>query len=116
MQILWKLGKGLVRDVISEMPEPKPAYNTVSTVVRVLEQKGFVDHKAYGNTHEYFPCISKEEYASVHFRQFVKNYFDNSFPRLAAFFAKEYDMDIAEMEDLLKTVRNKPDQNTGQDD
>jgi len=102
MQILWKLKRGLVHDVIGELPEPKPAYNTVSTVIRVLEKKGFVDHKAYGNTYEYFPLIDKDEYTRVHFRHFMKDYFDNSFPRMAAFFAKEYDMDLEEMEEMLK--------------
>jgi len=102
MQILWKLERGLVRDVINELPGPKPAYNTVSTVIRVLEKKGFVDHKAYGNTHEYFPLIKKDEYAREHFRYFMKDYFDNSFPRMAAFFAREYDVDLDELEEMLK--------------
>ena len=102
MQVLWKLERGLVKDVINELPDPKPAYNTVSTVIRVMEKKGFVDHKAYGNTYEYFPLIDKEEYARVHLRYFMKDYFDNSFPRLAVFFAKEYDLDLNEIEDMLK--------------
>ena len=62
MQVLWRIEKGFVKDVLEELPEPKPAYNTVSTVIRILEQKGFVEHKAYGKTHEYFPAISKEKY------------------------------------------------------
>jgi BlaI family penicillinase repressor len=102
MQILWKLEKGLVWDVIDQFPDPKPPYNTVSTVIRVLEKKGFVDHKAYGTTHEYFPLIKKEEYARVHFMYFMKNYFNNSFPKMAAFFAREKNLSMKEMEDILK--------------
>lgn len=102
MQILWKLEKGLVRDVIDQFPDPKPPYNTVSTVIRVLEKKGFVDHKAYGTTYEYFPSIEKEEYARVHFMHFMKNYFNNSFPKMAAFFAREKNLSMEEMEDILK--------------
>ena len=102
MQILWKLEKGLVRDVIDQFPDPKPPYNTVSTVIRVLEKKGFVDHKAYGTTYEYFPLIEKEEYAKVHFMYFMKNYFNNSFPKMAAFFAREKNISMKEMEDILK--------------
>ena len=113
MQILWKIEKGLVRDVIGELPEPKPAYNTVSTVIRVLEKKGFVDHKAYGNTYEYFPLIKKEDYTRVHFRKFVKDYFDNSFPRMAAFFAREYNMDMKEMEEMLQLAEKDKALKTG---
>lgn len=102
MHILWKLEKGLVRDVIDQFPDPKPPYNTVSTVIRVLEKKGFIDHKAYGTTYEYFPLIKKEEYARVHFMHFMKNYFNNSFPKMAAFFAREKNISMKEMEDILR--------------
>lgn len=102
MQILWKIEKGLVKDVLSQLPKPVPAYNTVSTVIRILEKKGFVDHKAYGNTYEYFPIVSKEEYTREHFADFLKNYFDNSFPALTAFFARENELNLSELEDILK--------------
>ena len=75
MQILWNIEKGMVHDVLTRFPDPKPAYNTVSTIVRILEQKGFVSHKAYGRTHEYFPLISKKDYAKSSFRGFMTNYF-----------------------------------------
>ena len=78
MQILWNLKEGLVKDVIKEFPDPKPAYNTVSTVIRVLEKKEFVDHKAYGNTYVYFPTVNKADYAGVHFMDFMKEYFNDS--------------------------------------
>ena len=102
MQILWGMGEGMTKDVISRFPDPKPAYNTVSTVIRVLEKKEFVGHKAYGKTHVYYPLIEKESYARIHFMGFMKDYFNNSFPRMAAFFAREKNLDISEMEEILK--------------
>lgn len=116
MQILWDLGEAVAKDVLKEFPEPKPAYNTVSTVIRVLEKKGFVAHKAYGNTYVYFPRVTREEYARVHFLGFMKDYFNDSFPKMAAFFAKEKNLDISEMEEILKMTeqeleKNKPPEN-----
>ena len=107
MQILWKRGEGLVKDMIEEFPEPKPAYNTVSTVIRILEKKGFVDHKAFGNTYLYHPVVSKEAYASVHFMDFMNDYFNNSFPKMAAFFARERNLDMSEMERILQLTREE---------
>ena len=107
MQILWDLEEGMTKDVIARFPDPKPAYNTVSTVIRVLEKKGFVDHKAYGKTHVYFPVVEKETYARVHFMGFMKDYFNNSFPRMAAFFAREKNLDISEMEEILKMTEEE---------
>ena len=107
MQILWELGEGMTKDVISQLPDPKPAYNTVSTVIRVLEKKGFVDHKAYGKTHVYYPAVEKEVYARIQFMGFMKDYFNNSFPRMAAFFAKEKNIDITEMEEILKMTEEE---------
>ena len=107
MQILWDLDRGLVRDVIDKLPAPKPAYNTVSTVIRVLEKKGFVDHKAYGTTYEYFPIIKKEEYTRVHFSDLMKNYFNNSFPEMAAFFARENNLSLDELQDMIKMTENE---------
>ena len=107
MQILWELDEGLVKDVMKKLPKPKPAYNTVSTVIRVLEKKGFVDHRAYGNTYVYFPLGGKEEYARVHFMSFMKDYFNDSFPKMAAFFAKEKNLDLDEMEEILKMTEEE---------
>jgi BlaI family penicillinase repressor len=107
MQILWEIGEGMTKDVISHFPDPKPAYNTVSTVIRVLEQKGFVEHKAYGKTHVYFPVVEKEAYARIHFMGFMKYYFNNSFPRMAAFFAREKNLDISEMEEILRMTEEE---------
>jgi len=106
MQILWELEKGFVNDVLDKIPEPKPAYNTVSTIIRILEKKGFVSYIAYGKTHEYYPLIGKNEYRSQYLKSIVSNYFGGSFERLVSFFAKDNDMDIQEMEELLKNVQN----------
>jgi BlaI family transcriptional regulator, penicillinase repressor len=89
MQILWALKKGFVKDIVEEMPEPKPAYNTVSTIVRILEKKGFIGYKAYGKTHEYFPLITKEKYTRFYLNNLVKGYFNGSVQSLVSFFAKE---------------------------
>jgi predicted transcriptional regulator len=102
MQILWKLGRGFVKDIIRHLPEPKPAYNTVSTIVRILETKGFVGHTAYGKTHEYHPLVSKPEYTRFFFKNFLKGYFGGSFAGLVSFFAKEEDLSLAELEEMMK--------------
>lgn len=107
MQILWKLQKGFVKDIIEEMPNPKPAYNTVSTIVRILETKGFVAHKAYGKTHEYFPVITKEKYTKFYLNNLIKGYFNGSFQNLVSFFAKENKMDIHDLEKLLDELKNQ---------
>ena len=105
MQLLWKMEKAFVKDLVAQLPEPKPAYNTVSTIVRILETKGFVDHKAYGKTHEYYPLISKDEYRAYYLKNMVSNYFGGSFQKLVSFFAKEQDMNIQELEELLKHAK-----------
>jgi len=107
MQILWKLEKTFVKDIIEHFPNPKPAYNTVSTFVRILEKKGFVEHKAYGKTHEYYPLISKEEYTKEFFKGFLKNYFSNSFQQMVSFFAKDKSLSINEMEELKKIIEKE---------
>ena len=115
MQILWDLKEGLAKDVMEKFPDPTPAYNTISTVIRVLEKKGFVSHRAYGNTYVYFPLVLKEEYARVHFIGFMKDYFNDSFPKMAAFFAKEHNLDISEMEEILKMTREELDKTKSTD-
>lgn len=104
MQVLWKLEKGFVKDILDKFPEPKPAYNTVSTIVRILEKKGFVEHNAYGKTHEYFPSISKKDYSKNHMKGFVKGYFSNSFKQMVSFFAKEENLSVQEMEEIVRLM------------
>jgi len=104
MQILWEIKKGFVKEVIKKMSEPKPAYNTVSTIIRILEKKGFVGYNSFGKTHEYFPLIAKDEYRSFFLRNFMGNYFGGSIQNLVSFFAKENDLDINDMEEIMKYV------------
>lgn len=104
MQLLWKQEKAFVKDLIELMPEPKPAYNTVSTIVRILEKKGFVGYEAFGKTHRYFPLISKKEYTRKYMKTFMKGYFSNSFKEMVSFFAREDNMSIEELEELMKEV------------
>jgi len=109
MHILWDMKKGLVRDVLNRLPEPKPAYNTVSTVIRVLEKKGFVGHKAYGTTYEYFPLIAKEDYTKFRFGEFLEKYFNNSFSQLASFFSKENKLTMQELDEIMNELRKNID-------
>src|SRR5271154_4065946 len=110
MQILWKLDKGFVKDIIAEMPHPRPAYNTVSTIIRILERKGFVGYKAYGKTHEYFPVVLKEKYSKFYLNNFLKGYFGGSFQNLVSFFAQEGKMDIRDIDLLLQQLEELKNQ------
>jgi len=105
MQILWDLNEGFVNDIIDKMPEPKPAYNTVSTIIRILEKKGFVAHNAFGKTHQYYPMVSKKVYTRSFMKNFMGNYFGHSFREMVSFFAKEDDMSVAEIEELMQEVK-----------
>jgi predicted transcriptional regulator len=107
MQILWDLGEGLVRDVRERFPDPKPVRNTVSTVIRILERKGFVGHKTYGNVYLYYPLVSKELYSKSQLLGLMENYFDNSFPAMVSFFAKETDLTIKELDKVLRELRTE---------
>jgi predicted transcriptional regulator len=107
MQILWKIEKGFVKDIIDEMPTPKPAYNTVSTIVRILEKKGFVGHNAYGKTHEYYPLISKKDYSGKFLKGFIKSYFGNSYRQMVSYFAKEDNLSIEEMESIINLLSDE---------
>jgi predicted transcriptional regulator len=107
MHVLWNLGAAFVKDIIERLPEPKPAYNTVSTVVRILEKKGFVGHRAMGQSHQYHPLVSKESYTQEFLRSFVKDYFDDSYQELVSFFARDKNMSLEELEDILYALREE---------
>lgn len=107
MQILWEMGEGLVKDIREHFEEPKPVRNTVSTVVRILEKKGYVGHKAYGNVHLYHPLISKSEYSKSQLFGLMESYFNNSFPAMASFFAREKDLTIKELDELLEDTKKE---------
>jgi len=104
MQVLWQLGKGFVKEVIDELPEPKPAYNTVSTFIRILETKGFVGHKSYGKSHEYFPLVSKEEYQNFSADKLLNGYFGNSVERMFSFFVEKEKIDLKEADEIMKMI------------
>ncbi len=107
MQILWDMKKGFVKEILEHFPEPRPAYNTVSTIVRILQEKGFVDHKEYGRTHQYFPLVSKDEYSKSHLNNFVKDYFSNSFEKMVSFFAREKGISVKEMEEIMQLMESE---------
>lgn len=104
MQILWQLEKGFVKDVIELLPEPKPAYNTVSTIIRILETKGFVSHNAYGKSHEYYPIVSKEQYQNFATDKLMSGYFDNSVQHMFSYFVKKEKIDLKEADEILKLI------------
>lgn len=104
MQILWKIESGFVKDVIAKMPEPKPPYNTVSSVVRILEQKGFVKHKAYGKTYEYFPAINKSDYKKRTFKAILKDYFEGSYKNVVSFMVNDESLSQEEIEEMKKII------------
>ncbi|MBA7555527.1 hypothetical protein ES705_48194 [subsurface metagenome] len=105
MQILWEIRKGLVHAVIERLSKPKPPYSTVSSVIRILERKGYVGHKAYGKTHEYFPIISKKDYGKRTFRYLLQNYFDNSLENIVSFLVKEEKLKPEEIEELNRIIQ-----------
>ncbi len=107
MQILWETGGGLVREIRVKFGDPKPARNTVSTVLRVLESKGFVSHESLGNVHRYFPVVSREEYSKSQLFRLMGGYFNDSFSAMASFFAREKDLSVKEMEELLEEIRKE---------
>jgi BlaI family transcriptional regulator, penicillinase repressor len=106
MQILWEIEKGFVKDIISKMDEPKPAYNTVSTIVRILETKGFIGHKEYGKSHRYFPLMKKKDYSRERMNEMVMNYFGNSASQVVSFFAKNKKMDVKEVDEIIKLLQD----------
>ena len=104
LKVLWEIEEGVVTDVIDKLSEPKPAYNTVSTVIKVLEKKEFVSHKVYGKTHVYFPIVSKKEYASFVLKDSLKGFFNGSIQQAVSFFVKQKDASISELEELKKLI------------
>lgn len=107
MHILWKLEKAFVKDVLSEIKEEKPHYNTLSTIIRNLEEKGYVGHTAYGNTHQYFPVVTKEDYRKGFMSNAIENYFNNSYKSMISFFAKEEKISAEELREILDMIEKK---------
>lgn len=102
MQKLWKLERAFLKDIIGSFPEPRPAQSTVSTLLKIMEKKGFVDHKTYGKSFEYFPLVSKQDYAKAYFGTFLNSYFGGSFKKMLSFFVEEDDLDLATLDELVR--------------
>lgn len=107
MKILWRLNKAFVKEILAEIPGDKPHYNTLSTIVRNLQEKGFVDHEAFGNTHRYFPIVSKEQYRKRYVNSTLADYFDNSYKNLVSHFAKEEKISVEELKEIISLIENK---------
>ena len=107
MQLLWSKERAYVNDLLEEMPEPRPAYNTVSTIVRILEKKGFVSHKSYGNTHEYYPVVERETYLNSLMSGIMNSFFSGSVANLVSFLSKKESISVSEADELLKIINDK---------
>lgn len=106
MQILWRLEKAFIKQIVDEMPEPKPHYNTVSTIVKILADKGIAGSEPLGNAHRYYPLVQKDDYSRNTMKQFVKKYFEGSYSAMFSFFAKDNDISVKELEDIVKQLKN----------
>jgi predicted transcriptional regulator len=104
MQILWELEEGFVKDLLQQFPEPRPAYNTVSTIIRILEKKGFVDHRSFGKSHQYLPLISREQYRNERFSGLMKDYFNNSMKQVLSHFGKSGSLSMKDADDIIKLM------------
>ena len=107
MQYLWEIKKGFLKDIVDQFSDPKPAYTTISTVVRVLVNKGFIGFKTYGKSNEYHPKVGKKEYTKAFFKGITKSFFNNSASKLVSFFASENDLSLSELEQLKKQVEEQ---------
>ena len=104
MQIIWRLERCTVSDILKDIGDPKPPHSSISSIVRILEKKEFVDHKAYGRTYEYFPIVSKDDYSKFTLTKIVNNYFEGSMNNLVSFLVKENDIDVKELSELLDNM------------
>ena len=108
MQVMWHLKKAFVKDAIDQLPDPKPHYNTIATLMKRLEEKGFLAHREYGGTFEYYPIVEKEKYKDTFMKKVVSTFFDNSYFNMLAYFAKEEKLNQEEIEELMKIIeKNK---------
>ncbi len=109
MKILWKIEKGFINDILEYFPDPKPPYNSVSTIVRVLVKKEIVSFKKYGNTYEYYPLITKEDYKKGQMSRLLKDYYNNSLKQVVNFFSENKDLDIDEVDEVMKMLNEIKD-------
>ena len=106
MQVLWKMDKAFVKEMIEHLPDPKPIYSTVSTIIRVLEAKGFVGYEAFGRTHRYYPLLTKEQYKKQEAEKLLTNYFDNSVQDMLSFFIKQENLQVKDVEEIERMISN----------
>ena len=102
MKILWSIKKGLIRDVVNEYDEPKPAYTTVATIFKILERKGFVGRKAIANSHEYYPLVERKDYTTQSMKSLMENYFSNSFKNMVSEFSSKENLTTKDMQELIE--------------
>jgi len=104
MQVLWRLEKAFVKEVLEAFPDDKPHYNTLSTIIRILEEKGYVSHRAFGNSHQYFPIVSLEDYRKTFMHTAIENYFNNSYKSMVSYFAQEEKISADELREILAII------------
>ncbi|MCA0932423.1 BlaI/MecI/CopY family transcriptional regulator [Lutimonas saemankumensis] len=104
MRVLWNLKKAFVKEIVAELPEPKPHYNTISTIVRNMEEKGFINHSAFGKSHQYYPAISQEDYKKTFMHKTIQHYFENSYKNVVSFFAKEEKISVSELKEIISII------------
>ncbi|OFY41092.1 MAG: hypothetical protein A2X18_12080 [Bacteroidetes bacterium GWF2_40_14] len=107
MQLLWKKEKAFVNDLVGDIPEPKPAYNTVSTIIRILERKGFVSHNSFGKTHEYYPLINRDIYLNSYMGNVLQSFFSNSVPNLVSFLSKKEGISLEEANEIMEIIEKQ---------
>jgi predicted transcriptional regulator len=115
MEYLWQIEAGFVKDIRDQFPDPKPAYNTVSTIVRILEKKGVIGHRAFGKSHQYYPLVTKKEYKQRRFRDVLRKHFSNSYKSFVSFFTKEEDLSLSELEEMRQMVEEEIEKRRGTD-
>lgn len=116
MQYLWRLEKAFLKDIIEQFPEPRPAYTTVSTVIRVLVKKGFIAFNSYGKVNEYYPAVKKSEYSRFYLRGMMKSFFNDSPSKFASFFSKDEDVTLTELEEMKQILEDQIKKRKNQDD
>ena len=107
LQVLWRLQKAFIKEIVAELPKPRPHYNTVSTIVRKMVDKGFVGYESFGNTHRYYPLVSKKTYTENFMQKALRNYFDNSYKNMVSFFAKEQKISADELREIIDLIENQ---------
>ena len=112
MQILWNIDKGFIKDIQEKFPDPRPPYNTISTIVRVLVKKGILSYKSYGGSYQYYPLITREKYRSEQMGRLMSNYFGNSLKEVVHFFSERRDMDVEELDEALKMLEELKKKNS----